>query len=90
MLAAGAARGLDHDGDGDLRIVAGAKAMNQTVLRPATPVSAVPGLAGDATPGIWAAVPVPLATAALIIVVSCGRGLRADRAPELLVRLRRG
>ena len=38
---------------------AGAKAMNQVLLRPGTPVSAVPVLPATEMPGIWAATPVP-------------------------------
>jgi len=47
---------------------AGAKAMNEVVFTPGAPVSAVPVLPATATPGIWAAVPVPLVTTDCIIV----------------------
>src|SRR5215207_8558539 len=45
----------------------GAKAMNQAVFRPATPVSAVPVLPATRTPEIRAAVPVPPETTPSII-----------------------
>ena len=44
-----------------------AKAMNHVVLRPGTPVSAVPVLPPMRKPGIWAAVPVPASTARTIM-----------------------
>src|SRR5262245_35067436 len=49
---------------------AGAKAMNEVVLTPGVPVSAVPVLPATATFGIWAAVPVPLVTTDCIMAVS--------------------
>ena len=49
---------------------AGAKAMNQVLLRPETPVSAVPVLPATDTPEIWAAVPVPDSTTSVIMAVS--------------------
>src|ERR671936_2447975 len=48
---------------------AGAKQMNQVVLMPLLPVSAVPVLPATEMPGIWAAPPVPSLTAATIIDV---------------------
>src|SRR5215216_7464255 len=49
---------------------AGAKQMNQVWFLPVTPVSAVPVLPATGTPEIWAAVPVPPSTTALIMAVS--------------------
>src|SRR5215813_7711482 len=48
---------------------AGAKAMNDVVFTPGAPVSAVPVLPATATPGIWAAVPVPPVTTDSIMAV---------------------
>src|SRR6266567_403355 len=50
--------------------LAGAKQMNQAVLIPLLPVSAVPVLPATGTPGICAAVPVPPVTTASIMDVS--------------------
>ena len=56
--ASGAGLVGERDGHGDLGgSSAGAKAMNHVLLRPETPVSAVPVLPATETPGIWAAVP---------------------------------
>ena len=51
---------------------AGANATNHVVLRPATPVSAVPVFPATSTPEICAAVPVPAETAETIMSVSAG------------------
>ena len=62
---------LEDDRDRELRgralVVGSAKAMNQVVFAPGTPVSPVPVLPPTDQPGICAAVPVPLATPSRII-----------------------
>ena len=61
---------LEDDRDRELRggfLAAAAKAMNQVVLEPGTPVSPVPRLPTTDQPGICAAVPVPRSTARRII-----------------------
>jgi len=50
---------------------AGRSVMNEVVLTPLAPVSAVPVLPATDTPEIWAAVPVPDSTTSCIIWVSC-------------------
>ena len=61
---------LEDDRDRDPRVVGGSEAMNQVVLMPLIPVSAVPVLPATVTPGICAAVPVPPVTTACIIIAS--------------------